>query len=82
MDGSGIFLVIAVGANSEAGKIKVTRIPTIVTLIWWQSLINGVGVAKSKATPEAASEEHPGDEDEPGMSQLVSVGSCYLRNCH
>ncbi|EER09514.1 plasma membrane calcium-transporting ATPase, putative [Perkinsus marinus ATCC 50983] len=51
MDGSGIFLVIAVGANSESGKIK--------------SLINGVGVAKSKATPEATSEEHPGDEDEP-----------------
>ncbi|KAF4740329.1 hypothetical protein FOZ62_009271, partial [Perkinsus olseni] len=51
MDGSGMFLVVAVGPNSEAGKIK--------------SLING-GMAKPKKSSSAdATAEEDDEEEEP-----------------
>ncbi|KAF4695204.1 hypothetical protein FOZ60_005528 [Perkinsus olseni] len=51
MDGSGMFLVVAVGPNSEAGKIK--------------SLING-GMAKPKKSSSAdATAEEDEEEEEP-----------------
>ncbi|KAF4650973.1 hypothetical protein FOZ61_010901 [Perkinsus olseni] len=50
MDGSGMFLVVAVGPNSEAGKIK--------------SLING-GMAKPKKSSSADATAEEDDEEEP-----------------